>query len=122
MILSSVGYLFETIVFTCFLDPARTTTLSHGRHFEGAVPFSINCSALDDSADAKIQVVLSHCGGSRSLHGDTFLLRTSLPVFGSNSCSGPYSTQTIVIAGSPKRPQLAHRRSRPNVRIRQAHR
>src|SRR4051794_2879420 len=79
MILSSVGYVFETIVFTCFLDLARATTLSHGRHFEGAVPFSINCSALDDSADAKIQVVLSHCGGSRSLHGDTFLLRTSLP-------------------------------------------
>jgi hypothetical protein len=23
MILSSVGYLFETIAFTCFLDPAR---------------------------------------------------------------------------------------------------
>ena len=79
MILTSIRYPFESIAFTRLLDPARTTTLSHGRHFGGAVPFSINCSALDDSADAKIQVVLSHCGGSRSLHGDTFLLRTSLP-------------------------------------------
>ena len=89
LILSSIGYLSETITLTRFLE------LSGQRHFPtditlGAVSFSISCWALNDGADVKIQAS-AIAAVSRSVHGVRSCYVLRYLVFGSNSCSGPAS-------------------------------